>query len=155
MHSGQLDNFATPVAAFDKVAEFEVFEQIANSFRWLEEPTPTPPADETPTATFTANANCRRGASTDHEIVTVLRAGQTAPIVGRNADSSWWLIQVPGSDIRCWVGGKFVTPRGNLNGIPFVESPLLGCWYRPRNEKQPRCIAPCPAGGDPGQVCEP
>jgi hypothetical protein len=155
MHSGQLDNFATPVAAFDKAAEFEVFEQIANTFRWLDEATPTPPADNSPSATFTANANCRRGASIDHEVATFLREGQTAPIVGRNEDGTWWLIQVPGSAMRCWVWGKFVRTGGDLSGVPFVESPVLGCWYRPPNEKKPRCVAPCPEGAGKGDVCEP
>jgi hypothetical protein len=155
LHSGNLDNYSTPPAAFDKVAESAVLEQIANTFHWLDVATPTPPADETPTATFTSNTNCRRGATINHEVVTFLREGQTAVIVGHNEDSSWWLVRVPGSALRCWVWGKFVKTHGNLAGVPFVESPVLGCWYRPANEKRPRCIAPCPAGGDPGQVCEP
>jgi hypothetical protein len=155
LHSLQPGNFDTPPAIFDKVAETEVLEQIANTFRWLDEATPTPPADNSPSATFTANANCRRGASIDHEVATFLREGQTAPIVGRNEDGTWWLIQVPGSAMRCWVWGKFVRTGGDLSGVPFVESPVLGCWYRPPNEKKPRCVAPCPEGAGKGDVCEP
>ncbi|MGB7538479.1 MAG: SH3 domain-containing protein [Anaerolineales bacterium] len=155
LHSTNPAMYSTPPAEFDKVAESEVFEQIASTFRWLDAATPTPPADDSPSATFTANTNCRRGASIDHEIVTFLREGQAAPIVGRNEDGSWWLIQVPGTAVRCWVWGKFVSSRGNLSGVPFVESPILGCWYRPPNEKKPRCYAPCPEGAKPGGVCEP
>jgi len=155
MHSGQLGNFSTPPAEFDKVAEFEVFEQIANTFRWLDAPTPTPPVDETPSASFTANTNCRRGASINHEVVTYLREGQVAEIVGHNEDSSWWLVQVPGSALRCWVWGKFVRTHGNLAGVPFVESPVLGCWVQDRKNNRNKCVAPCPDGAVPGGVCEP
>jgi hypothetical protein len=155
LHSTNPAMYSTPPAEFDKVAESEVFEQIANTFRWLDPPTPTPPADDTPTAAFTANTNCRRGASINHEIVTFLREGQTARIVGRNEDGTWWLIQVPGTAVRCWVWGMFVQPHGDLSGVPFAESPVLGCWYRPRDEKKPRCVAPCPDGAKPGGVCEP
>ena len=77
--------------------------------------------------------------------------GQTARIVGRNEDGTWWLIQVPGTDVRCWVWGMFVRPRGDLGGVPFVESPVLGCWYRPPSEKKPRCVAPCPEGAEAGR----
>jgi hypothetical protein len=155
LHSGQLGNYSTPPAAFDKVAESEVFEQIVNTFRWLDEPTPTPPADETATATFTENTNCRRGASINHEIVTYLKKGQVVLIVGRNDDSSWWLIQVPGSALRCWVWNTFVKTHGDLTRVPIAESPVLGCWYQGRNDKRPKCAVPCPDGAKPGGVCEP
>ena len=155
LHSAQLGNFSTPPAEFDKVAESEVLEQIANTFRWLDGGTPTPPADSSPSAAFTANTNCRRGASINHEIVTFLREGQTALIVGHNEDSSWWLIQVPGTVVRCWVWGKFVRTHGDLTGVPFVESPILGCWYQGPRDKKPNCAAPCPEGAKPGGVCEP
>jgi hypothetical protein len=155
LHSGQLGNYATPPAEFNHDAESAVFEQIVETFRWLEAATPTPPADETPSATFTENTNCRRGASTDHEIVTYLKKGLTALIVGRNEDSSWWLVQVPGSAIRCWVWGEFVITHGNLTHVPFVESPVLGCWYQGERDKKPKCVAPCPDGAKPGGVCEP
>jgi hypothetical protein len=155
LHSLQPGNFETPPAVFDKVTESEVFEQIANTFRWLDGAVSTPPADSSPYATFSANTNCRRGASIDHEVVTFLREGLSAPIVGRNEDSTWWLIRVPGTDVRCWVWGKLLIPHGNLSGVPFVESPILGCWYRAPKEKQPSCYVPCPDGAKPGGVCEP
>lgn len=155
LHSVQPGNYSTPPPVYDDAAESAVFEQIVNTFRWLEAATPTPPTDETATATFTENTNCRRGASIDHEIVTYLRKGQVALIVGRNEDSSWWLIQVPGSAVRCWVWSKFVKTHGDLTRVPFVESPVLGCWYQGRNDKRPRCAVPCPDGAKPGGVCEP
>jgi hypothetical protein len=155
LHSVQPGNYDTPPPVFDRDAESAVFDQIADTFRWLDAPTSTPPADDTPTASFTANANCRRGASLNHEVVTYLKKGMIAEIVGRNEDSTWWLIQYPGSALRCWVGSENVDTLGDLTRVPFVESPLLGCWYQGRNDKRPKCVAPCPDGAKPGGVCEP
>jgi hypothetical protein len=158
LHSGQLGNYATPPAEFDQAAESAVFEQIVDTFRWLEAPTPTAAAEGGPMASFTANANCRRGASINHEVVTFFHVGQTAPIVGRNEDRSWWQVQVPGTAVRCWVWGEFVRTIGDLSAVPFVESPILGCWVQKpgaTGKLPPECVAPCPEGAKPGGVCEP
>jgi hypothetical protein len=155
LHSTNPGMYSTPPPEFDAAGESAVFGQIVNTFRWLDAPTPTAPADDTAVATFTENTNCRRGASLDHEIVTFLREGQTAMIVGTNEDGSWWLVQVPGTDVRCWVWGGYVRPRGNTAAVPFVESPILGCWVQDRKTGKNKCIAPCPGGAKPGGVCEP
>jgi hypothetical protein len=155
LHSGQAGNWSPPRPEFDEAAESAVFLQIVNTFRWLDAPTPTPPADDTPSATLKENTNCRRGASTDHEVITYLRQGMVVRIVGRNEDSSWWLVQYPGSALQCWIWAKFTITNGDLTRVPFVESPLLGCWYQGPRDKRPRCVAPCPDGAKPGGVCEP
>jgi hypothetical protein len=155
LHAIQPGNYSTPPPEFDLPAESAVFDQIAETFRWLDAAPSAAPAEDAATATFTANTNCRRGASIDHEVVTYLREGMTAQIVGRNEDSSWWLVQVPGSELRCWVWGEFVITHGNLSGVQFVESPLLGCWVQGSRDKRPRCVVPCPDGAKPGGVCEP
>jgi hypothetical protein len=155
LHSVQPGNYPTPPPVFDEVAESAVFEQIVETFRWLEAPSPTPPAGGAPSASFTENTNCRRGAGTDYEVVTYLKKGTDAPIFGRNEDSTWWLVQVPGSSLRCWVGSSFVVTRGDLSHVQFVESPVLGCWYQGPRDKAPKCVAPCPEGAKPGGVCEP
>ena len=147
--------YSTPPPEFDMKDELVLFDRVVATFRWLDETAPTASAKDSAAATLTANANCRRGATLDHEIVTFLRAGQTVPIVGQNEDGSWWLVQVPGTGIRCWVGGSNVQPSGDLTAVPFVESPILGCWVQGPNDKRPRCAAPCPAGAKPGGVCEP
>lgn len=154
LHSVQPGNYSSPPPVFDEAAESAVFEQIAETFRWLDAASMAP-AEGSASATFTDNANCRRGASTDHEVVTYLRKGSTAAIIGRNEDSSWWLVQAPGSPLQCWVWGKLVITRGPVHAAPFVESPVLGCWYRGPNDEKPRCAVPCPEGAMPGGVCEP
>jgi hypothetical protein len=116
-------------------------------------PKPELPGDEL-IATLLHNANCRRGPGTEYDIVTNLPQGLTAPIVGRNPDSSWWQVQVPGTQTRCWVSGENVETSGDTGGVPIVEPPPLGCWVDQPQEPD-KCIAPCPQGAKPGGACEP
>jgi hypothetical protein len=155
LHAVQPGNYSSPPPEFDEAAESAVFDQIAETFRWLGAAPSAEAAENAATATFTANTNCRRGASINHEVVTYLPEGITAPIVGRNEDSSWWLVQVPGSPIRCWVWGEFVITHGPAAAAPFVQSPELGCWVQGPRDKRPYCAVPCPEGAKPGGVCEP
>ena len=87
-------------------------------------PTATPGL---PTFTFLQNANCRKGPSTQYDVVTALEQGAAADIVGRNQQSSWWLIQVPESQARCWVSGTTGEGSGVLDGLPVeAGDPLPG-----------------------------
>ena len=45
--------------------------------------------------------NIRSGPGLTYTVVTHLNKGQTATVVGRNADSSWWLIEI--NAVRGWV----------------------------------------------------
>jgi parallel beta-helix repeat protein len=107
----------------------------------------------TPTATLLQNANCRRGAGTDFDVVANLPQGLNVPIVGRNPDGSWWQVQVPGTQTRCWVAGENAETSGGTSGVPEVESPTLGCWVWTGNKNE--CKVPCPEGAQPGGPCEP
>jgi hypothetical protein len=53
-----------------------------------------------------------------------LNIGQTAQIVGKNPDGSWWYIIDPfGSGRNCWVSVSVTNAAGNLAVIPVVETP--------------------------------
>jgi hypothetical protein len=106
-----------------------------------------------PTATLRQNSNCRRGPGTEYDSVTNLPQGLTAPITGRNPDSSWWQVQVPGTQTRCWLAGENVETSGDTSGVPAVEPPPLGCWVHEPNGDV--CTVPCPQGAQPGGACEP
>jgi uncharacterized protein YraI len=106
-----------------------------------------------PTATLLQNANCRRGAGTDFDVVTNLPLGLNVPIVGRNPDGSWWQVEVPGTQTRCWIAGENVDASGDTGQAPVVESPPLGCWVFTGNKNE--CVVPCPEGAQPGGACEP
>ena len=61
------------------------------SLSGFETATPTP--DSGPLVTTKTDLNVRAEPSTDSQILTVLRAGQTATIIGGNAAGTWWLIK--------------------------------------------------------------
>jgi hypothetical protein len=93
-------------------------------------PTDTPP----PTLTFTPSVptittldkpvNCRLGPGTAWLAISALNLGQSSQIVGKNTDSSWWLIQDPLSPGRnCWVAASVTSASGNLSGLQVVQTP--------------------------------
>ena len=98
----------------------------------LPEASPTPTAIPTPTAapqlptiTFTKNAFCRKGPGTAYFDLTAFEAGKTADVVGRNEQGSWWLVQVPGSEQRCWVADSVGDKTGDLSLAPLEPTPVL------------------------------
>lgn len=93
-------------------------------------PTDTPP----PTFTFTPSVptittndkpvNCRLGPGTAWLAVSGLKLGQSSQIVGKNSDTSWWLIQDPLNPGRnCWVAASVTSASGNLSGLQVVQTP--------------------------------
>lgn len=122
--------------------------------------TVTPPATNTPPATLTStpsvpiafprdvNVNCRLGPGTAWIAISALTVGQTAQIVGKNSDGSWWAVTDPlNSGRRCWVSGTVVNTGGNLGGIPVVESPTASVTnvtvgVDPRTISAPGCLGP-------------
>src|ERR1035437_41563 len=55
--------------------------------------TPAPTAQLTPQVNPGMNVYCRKGPGTDYFIVTYLQAGNNYPVVGRDGQGKWWLIQ--------------------------------------------------------------
>jgi uncharacterized protein YraI len=89
-------------------------------------PTPVPPLPPQPPSAahylaVSVNTNCRTGPSTQFPIVNTLRVGQFAPVLARNWDASWWLIQNPNqAGLSCWVWGRYATLWGDFGTIPVV-----------------------------------
>jgi len=86
-------------------------------------PTVTPTATASgPVATFTQNANCRNGPSTQDVVVTSFFAGETVQIVGRNPDfdNTWWLVVIPSTNGKCWVSFTTAQASGDFDAIPTV-----------------------------------
>jgi CSLREA domain-containing protein len=95
-------------------------------------PFPIPPSSsedmvppEVPLASFTKNANCRRGPSTAYGIVTSLLEGQDVMLEGRNADNSWWWVLIPESTAHCWVSDTVVEVSGVVAELPLIAAPPL------------------------------
>ncbi|HET9905231.1 MAG TPA: hypothetical protein VFQ23_01280 [Anaerolineales bacterium] len=99
-------------------------------------PSSTSPPSSTAPATLTSTpsvpsasakdvaVNCRFGPGTVWVALSALNVGQSAQIVGKNADGSWWYIADPFSSGRsCWVAASVTNASGNLSSIPVVEAP--------------------------------
>jgi uncharacterized protein YraI len=64
--------------------------------------------------------NIRSGAGTQHSRIARLPAGQTAQVVGRNANNTWWQVNYNG--IVGWVTAQYavIQQGANINSIPVT-----------------------------------
>ncbi|MFQ5612664.1 MAG: SH3 domain-containing protein [Anaerolineae bacterium] len=83
-------------------------------------PTGTPAPDNPNVTASDGNVNIRNGPGTNYQRIGSLRQGQSAPVVGRNADASWWQIATAAG--QGWVADSVVT-AANTGGVPEVETP--------------------------------
>jgi hypothetical protein len=78
----------------------------------------------TPFITTNVNANVRGGPGTVYDILGNLVQGQTAEILGRNSDATWWVIAfAPGPGGQGWISNSIVTVSGNTSNVPIVAAP--------------------------------
>jgi len=119
--------------------------------------------------TATKNANCRYGPGTAYDIADTLFAGETALIVGRNEQNTWWQIKGPTFGSLCWVSKVAVEVSGSTDGVPIGVAPppptLTPEPHKPQNKpqgcyvydqrKNPVCTVPCPPNAQPGGACTP
>ncbi len=155
-----------PAGAFCDLGAYE-YQQV------FEAPEPKQPmvtvTAEPPTLTAIQNANCRYGPGTAYDIADTLMAGETAAIVGRNEQNTWWQIKGPAFGTLCWVSSVTVKVSGSTEGVPVGVAPPpptltpephrpqnkpQGCWVY--NQRQvPVCTVPCPPNAKPGGACTP
>jgi hypothetical protein len=63
----------------------------------------------------------RAGPGTNFDRLGLLTPGETAPVVGKNADATWWQIEYAASeDGLGWVTAEFVTFVGDPTAVPVV-----------------------------------
>jgi hypothetical protein len=84
--------------------------------------TPVPPPKPLAIAVM-GGANLRNGPGLDYKKVGSLPMGGSLEIVGRNADSSWWLVSAPNG--LAWVAEGVVTTSYVDDNIPVVTIPAL------------------------------
>ncbi len=90
--------------------------------------TPTETSQEAacpPQATALKNSNCRAGPGSAYEIIGSLSQGSSSTVVGRNNESSWWVIERPGGSGNCWIWAELVELSSNACDIPIVAAPPL------------------------------
>jgi uncharacterized protein YraI len=80
------------------------------------EPPPAPQAQ----LVAPGSINIRSGPGIGYEVIGTLNANTPRPIIGRNADASWWQIQITEGEVG-WVAGTVVTPT-NTDAVPMVEA---------------------------------
>ena len=71
-----------------------------------------------------SGANLRGGPGTHYNKLGVLSLGGSMEIVGRNSDSSWWLVSTPEGRFA-WVSAMVVQASGVDDSIPVVTIPSL------------------------------
>jgi len=84
-------------------------------------PSPTTPAVTELVAR--QNANCRLGPGTAYETTGFLLQGQSALVVGRNAQSDWFFISLPDKAEKCWVSKSTVEFQGDVNLLAVISAP--------------------------------
>jgi uncharacterized protein YraI len=78
----------------------------------------------TPLVTANLNANVRKGPSTDYDAVGSLLTNESAPIVGRNAEGSWWNIVFPaGPGGKAWIANSTVTASCLPASVAVMAAP--------------------------------
>jgi hypothetical protein len=132
-----------------------------NDFGWDYQFFPNPEEDSpgaAPMLRAIQTANCRFGPSVQFDPSAILDAGAEFPILGRNYDSTWWLVRPPGEPVDCWVWGNAVETSGDLSLVMAMAGPPtptpFGCWQRPPNYPW-QCVVPCPPGVQNPSYCVP
>ncbi|GIV63987.1 MAG: hypothetical protein KatS3mg045_1326 [Bellilinea sp.] len=74
-------------------------------------------------ATFSMNANCRRGPGKAYGVVTSLLEGQSVVVEGRNTALTWWWVKLPNSEAHCWVADSTVVTSCMPPDLPVIAAP--------------------------------
>ena len=79
-----------------------------------------------PIVTALTNANVRGGDDVAYAVVGNLPPGATAPVAGRNDDTTWWYIQFAGGyGGYAWIAASVVTPSCIPPTLQIVAAPPL------------------------------
>ncbi len=116
------------------------------------EPTATPAPNNSVTITVLQDMNVRGGPGTNYPIVGPGPAGESAKVIGRNADSSWLQIEYPSPDGTGWVYAKLVQINGSPEAVAIAQAPAPPAAPPPtaappaQTEEQPaEAAAPAPS----------
>ncbi len=65
------------------------------------------------------NLNVRQGPSTDAKVLAVASSPNVYPLIGKNADASWYKINYGGGE--GWISAQFANVQGDINAVPVTE----------------------------------
>jgi hypothetical protein len=86
-------------------------------------PAPQPVLPQPIAIAHTGQANLRTGPDIVYSRVGAMAAGESLEVVGRNQDSSWWLVARP--EGVAWVSNEVVLIYGPTENVPVVTIPAL------------------------------
>lgn len=90
-------------------------------------PKPTltlPPTQCWPTVVANVPVNVRSGPGTVYSAIAALSEGQSAAVSGKNADSTWWYIDIPGgAGGHGWVSASVVTASCIPTSLAVIAAP--------------------------------
>ncbi len=75
-----------------------------------------------PMVTAFQDANCRFGPGNVYDVVGALLNGNSAPIVGRNVETTWWMVTT-NQGATCWVWDGTVSISGDTSQVPVIAPP--------------------------------
>ncbi len=85
--------------------------------------TPIPPATATPILVTAEMVNVRSGPGTNYPLIGTLSPNNPAKVLGRNAPSTWWQIQLSDGQMG-WVSASVVQAT-NVEQVAVVQAPPL------------------------------
>jgi uncharacterized protein YraI len=72
------------------------------------------------------DTNCRSGPGVAYTYLGALLVGESAEVVGRNTEWTYWVIRNPDqSGGTCWLWGQYATLSGDTSGVPVYSTPVL------------------------------
>lgn len=115
----------------DSAHQTQVAQSVAQTVTALALSTPaaslTPAFSPTPgtvRVTVSLETNCRGGPGPAYEKLGILKAGQTADVVGRNSFNDTWIIKLPSNPaVTCWLWGQYASVSGNWEAVPVLTPP--------------------------------
>jgi hypothetical protein len=97
-----------------------------------------------PTIQTQGASRVRSGPGTDYTVVANLLALEVRPIVGRAANSPWWLIELAPNQTG-WIADSVVAVQGYIGSLPIVAPPPInGQAPTPGALWQPTAVPNCP-----------
>ena len=78
-----------------------------------------------PSATATRNGACREGADPAFDVVNFLFEGETANVIGRMTEATWFYVELPNELGRCWIFGENVELSGPIASLLLYTPPEL------------------------------
>ena len=99
------------------------------------DPSPPPPPPAPPNsqggspdgfiATAKQDAACRQGPANEYPEADYVDEGFSAPVIGRNQNSNWFVVTGPNWGEDCWIWEGVLETTGDINPVPILPDPVL------------------------------